>query len=91
MDFIYKKETNVKIGQKLYGIIAMSLHTCNDVYPITIDYIDYNEDLIIFTIDQPCKFVCCNVEDMKQYVFESEEEAKNAIDNLDSDEGIYVY
>lgn len=91
MNFTYKKETNVKIGQKLYGIISMALHTCNDIYPITIDYIDYNDDLVIFTIDQPCKFISCGIEDMKQYVFESEEEARNAIDDLDSDEGIYAY
>lgn len=91
MNFIYKKETNVEFGQRLYGVIAESLYTCSGVYPIVVDHVDYNDEQVIFTIDQPWRFVCCDFEDMKEYVFESEEEAKSAMDDLDSDEGIYAY
>lgn len=91
MNFTYKKECNVEFDQKLYGIVAMSPYTCNGVYPIVVDNVDYNDELVIFTINQPCQFVCCDFDSMSAYVFESEEEAKNAMDDLDADEGIYAY
>lgn len=91
MNFTYKKETNVEIGQKLYGIIATSIYSCHDVYPIVVDYVDYNDELVIFAFGQPGLFICCDFDNMNAYVFESEEEAKSAMDDLDSDEGMYAY
>ena len=54
MNFIYSKETNIKFGQTLYGIIAVSCGTYDGVYPIVVDEIDWNHEEVVFTIDQPC-------------------------------------
>ena len=91
MKFEYKKETNLKIGQKLYGIIECSIYTYDGVYPITVYEIDYNNEEIIFEVEQPCKYVACRFYEMEKLVFESEEEAKKAESELDFGEGLYSY
>ena len=76
MKFEYKKETNLSIGQKLYGIVSYSRYTYGGVYPITVCDIDFGSDEVIFEIDQPCKYVACSFNEMEDLVFETEEEAK---------------
>ena len=91
MKFEYEKKTNVKIGQKLYGIVAVSIYTYDGVYPITVDTIDYNYEEVIFKIDQPCKLVSCGFNEMEEFVFESREEADNKIGSLEFGVGLEVY
>ena len=91
MEFKYKKETNLKRGQKLYGIIAVSTRTYDGVYPIIVDRIDYNNEEVIFEIDQPCGYVSCSFSEMNDYVFESEAEAQAKMDNLEFGAGLYEY
>ena len=76
MEFKYKKEANIKVGQRLYGIIAVSTRTYDGVYPVTVDEIDWNEEQIIFEVNQPCQYVSCSFNDINSFVFESEEEAE---------------
>lgn len=78
MKFEYKKETNLEIGQELYGIIADGRYTYGGVYPITVCDIDYGEDRVIFEVDQPCQYVACDFCEMEDLVFESKEEAEEA-------------
>lgn len=91
MEFKYKKETNIEVGQKLYGIIAVSTCTYDGVYPIIVDRIDYNNEEVIFKIDQPCGYVTCSFMGMEDFVFESEAEAKNEMSNLEFGAGLYKY
>lgn len=91
MKFNYKKEVNVEIGQMLYGIIAVSTYTYNGVYPVIVDDIDYNNEEVIFKVDQPCKYVSCSFYEMEDFVFESEEEAENKIDILEFGVGLQAY
>ena len=91
MEFKYKKETNLKSGQKLYGIIAVSTRTYDGIYPIVVDDIDYNNEEVIFKIDQPCGYVSCSFREMSDYVFESEAEAKSKMHNLGFGAGLYEY
>lgn len=91
MNFSYKKECSVKVGQKLYGIIAVSLYTYDGVYPVIVDEIDYTNEEIIFKVDQPCLYVSCDFREMEYYVFENEVEAKNKMHNLDFGEGLQAY
>ena len=88
MNFTYRKETNLKISQKMYGIIAVSRYTYDGVYPIMVNDIDYNNEYVQFTIDQPCRHVYCSFDDMKHFVFETEEEAKIKINELKFGEGL---
>jgi hypothetical protein len=91
MKFEYKKETNLKIGQKMYGIIDVSIYTYDGVHPITVYEIDYNNDEVIFEVDQPCRYVACRFCEMEDFVFESKEEAENAESKLDFGVGLYAY
>ena len=90
MKFEYKKETNIKEGQKLFGIVAVSIYTYDGVYPVTVYDIDYNEENVIFKVDQPCGYVSCSFRDMEYYVFESEEEAENMQSGLEFGDGLYA-
>ena len=81
MEFKYKVESNIEIGQTLYGIIATTMCTYGGVFPIVVDEIDYNEQEIIFKIDQPCKFVYCTFSQMNDLVFETENEANTKFTN----------
>ena len=91
MNFTYKVECNISIGQKLYGIIAVSRYTYDGVYPIIVNAIDYNNECVIFRVDQPCGYVFCSFDEMKEYVFETWEEAENAIDNIEFGAGLQSY
>lgn len=91
MNFTYTKESNLTIGQKLFGIIAVSRYTYDGVHPITVDCIDYNNECIIFQVDQPCRQVFCSFSEVESFVFETEEEAKNQIPNLEFGEGLNAY
>lgn len=91
MKFEYTKETSLEEGQELYGIIAVSSYTYDGVYPITVSHIDYNNEKIIFEVDQPCVYVCCYFHEIEDYVFETETEAKKAAETLDFGLGLYVY
>ena len=91
MNLVYSKEINIEIGQALYGIIACSSRTYHGVYPIVVDWIDWNNEEIVFTIDQPCRYVSASFYEMQHYVFESEAHANIASDNIDFGEGLYEY
>ena len=91
MEFKYKKEVNIDIGQELYGIIAVSTRTYDGVYPVTVYAIDYNNEEVIFEVEQPCRYVSCTFREMKDYVFESEAEAKNKMNNLEFGVGLFEY
>lgn len=51
MKFEYKKECNIRIGQRLYGIIALTSATYYGVYGIEVACIDWNEEHIIFNVN----------------------------------------
>ena len=91
MEFNYEKNANITVGQKLYGIIEVSIYTYDGVYPITVDYIDYNEEEVIFKIDQPCRYVSCYFSEMKDFVFESEENAESKMKELKFGVGLHAY
>ena len=78
MKFTYKKEANIKEGQKLYGIVVCSIRTYDGIQELTVDHIDYGNDIVVFSVDQPCGCVYCSFEEMKDYVFETEAEAVEA-------------
>lgn len=93
MDFKYKTEVNVEVGQKLYGIITCSPSTYEGVYEIKVVAIyfdDYGE--IVFDIDQPCGQVSVDFGDMSKYVFETKEEAEKQLKsvNVFDGEGLYA-
>lgn len=93
MDFKYKAETNVEVGQKLYGIIACSSSTYEGVYEIVIAAIYFDDGgEVIFDIDQPCGQVSADFGDMSKYVFESKEEAERQLEsvNVFDGEGLYA-
>lgn len=91
MKFKYKKETNLEIGQELYGIIEVSIYTYDGVHPITVYEVDYNNDEVIFKVDQPCEYVACSFRNMENLVFESKEEAEEVKSKLDFGKGLYAY
>ena len=91
MKLTYNKETNLEIEQKLYGIIAVSIYTYDGVHPVTVYEIDYNNEEVIFEVEQPCRYVSCTFREMEDYVFESKEEAEDAESKLDFGEGMYAY
>ena len=90
MKFEYQKSTNIKEGQKLFGIIAVSIYTYDGVYPVIVSTIDYNEEEVIFEVDQPCGCVKCSFGEMGFLVFESEEEARHMLPSLDFGVGLYA-
>lgn len=92
MDFKYKAETNIKIGQKLYGIIACSPSTSEGVYEITVTAIYFdNGGEVIFDIEQPCGQVSADFSDMRSYVFETREEAEEQLKNVNVFNGGGLY
>lgn len=91
MNFVYSKETNIKVGQTLYGIIAVSSSTYDGVYPIVVDEIDWTHEEVVFAINQPCGSVVASFIDMHYYVFESEDEAKQALETAEFGEGLFEY
>lgn len=91
MNIVYSKEINIEIGQTLYGIIAVSTRTYDGVYPIVVDRIDWNNEEVVFRIDQPCQYVSASFCEMQYYVFESEEHANIASDTIEFGEGLYEY
>lgn len=91
MKFSYKKECSLKVGQELYGIIAMSIYTYEGVFPVVVDEIDYNREEIIFEVKQPCRYVSCSFYEIERFVFESEEEANNKFLDFEIDEGLHAY
>lgn len=91
MKFSYKKECSLKVGQKLYGIIGVSIFTHDGVYPIVVDRIDYNDEEIIFKIDQPCGYVSCLFHEVEMFVFESKEEAEDRLYHIPIGNGMYEY
>lgn len=92
MNFKYKAETNIKIGQKLYGIIACSPSTYEGVYEITVAAIYFDDGgEVIFDIDQPCVQVSADFSDMSSYVFETREEAEKQLKNINVFNGAGLY
>lgn len=91
MEFTYKKETNLKIGQRLYGIIGCSIYTQDGIHPIVVDYIDFNHEEVIFESEQPCRYMSCEFCDMKKFVFESREEAESAKSKMEFGLGLHAY
>lgn len=55
------------------------------------DDIDWNTEEIIFSIAQPCRYVSCHLEEFNKYVFDSEKEARENLEELDIDEGMFKY
>lgn len=91
MNFVCEIKTNIKVGQKLYGIVEGSMYTCEGVYELTVDEIDYNSKIVVFDIDQPCGKVACEFYEMEEYVFETEEEANEASKNVRWEKGLRDY
>lgn len=91
MKFEYKKEANIKIGQRFYGIVAVSIITYDGVYPIVVDEIDWNKEIVIFRVNQPCEYVVCEFDDMEYFVFETEEEAQKRYKKQPFGKGMYYY
>jgi hypothetical protein len=91
MKFDVKKEINLEIGQKLYGIIATSITTYDGVYSVVVEEIDWNKELVIFKVNQPCEFVACEFEDVECFVFETKEEAEIKSNTFKFGEGMYSY
>lgn len=95
MKFEYEVITkcNIEVGQKLYGIIGASTRTYNGVDEIIVDEIDYNKEIVVFSIEQPCQFVECSFYNMSRYVFETKEEANNMYCSNDFNfgEGLWEY
>jgi len=87
----YSKKINIEIGQTLYGIISVSRRTYDGVYPIVVDEIDWNNEEVIFKIEQPCEFVSCNFDEFEKYVFGNYEEAKSKEKELSFGEGLFEY
>lgn len=90
MKFEYQKSANIKEGQKLFGIIAVSIYTYDGIYPVIVSSIDYNDEEVIFEVDQPCQCVKCSFREMEYLVFESEEEAKQMLSRLEFGMGLYA-
>lgn len=93
MKFEYKAETNIKVGQKLYGIIACSSSTYEGVYEIVVAAIYFDDGgEIVFDIDQPCGQVMASFGDMSRFVFETKEEAERQLKivNVFDGDGLYA-
>lgn len=91
MNFVCEKKTNIEVGQKLYGIVEGSIYTKEGVYELTVEEIDYNREIVVFNIEQPCEQVACEFYEMKNYVFETEEEAQNASKDVRWENGLRNY
>lgn len=91
MKFTYKKEASVNVGQKLYGIVADSRYTEGGCFLVTVDFIDYNNEEVVFVVDQPCNYVYCSFSGMEYFVFESKEEAEGKISELAFGTGLWIY
>lgn len=91
MKFEYKKEANIEVGQRLYGIIAVTTYTYDGVYPMTVEEILWDEEEVIFKVDQPCQYVSCSFYEMEDYVFKTEEEAIEKQKTLDFGVGMFDY
>lgn len=91
MNFTYKKEVNIEPGQKLYGIIAVSRMTYDGVHPVIVDRILWDDEEVIFKVDQPCGYVSCMLDEMEDYVFKSEEDANAKLKTLDFGVGMFDY
>lgn len=91
MNFEYKKETNIREGQILYGIIAVSTTTYDGVHKVEVDEVDWNKEIVIFKVDQPCEYVSCEFEDMECFVFETKDEAEIRQKTFRFGEGMHSY
>ena len=91
MKLEYIKKINIEIGQTLYGIISASPGTYDGVYPIVVDEIDWNNEEVIFKIEQPCEFVSCNFDEFEKYIFENYKNAKSKEKELSFGEGLFEY
>lgn len=91
MNFICEIKTNIEVGQKLYGIVCGSIYTWEGVYELTVEEIDYNREVVVFNIDQPCGQVACEFYEMIDYVFETEEEAQIASKDVRWENGLRDY
>lgn len=91
MNFVCEIKTNIEVGQKLYGIVCGSIYTWEGVYELTVYEIDYNREVVIFDIDQPCGQVACDFYEMKEYVFETEEDAQIASKDVRWENGLRDY
>ena len=91
MNFTYTKNCNIKEGDKLFGIIAVSIYTYDGIHPVTVHDIDYNEEEVIFEVDQPCRLVACTFEEMSELVWKTKEEAEKAKKLMEFGIGLYPY
>ena len=91
MRLVYSKEIYIDVGQEFYGIIGVSNRTYGGVYSVKVDDIDWNDEEIIFKVDQPCGYVSCYFNEFDKYVFDSEKEAEEAIKKLDLREGMFEW
>ncbi|GEM_PF-5827757 len=91
MRAFFNKETNIVVDQELYGIIAVSTRTYDGVYKVVVSYIDWDKEIVIFDVDQPCRNVYCFFSDFSRYVHENGEDAEAALKTLDFGEGLNDY
>ena len=91
MEFTFKKETNIEIGQEFYGIIGVSDRTNDGVHAVTVCKIDWNNEEVVFKVDQACGIVSCAFNKMNDYVFETKKEAKSKAKTFASGEGMLAH
>lgn len=91
MKLEFQKTINVNISDKFYGIIEASTRTYNGVYEIIVDKINWNEEYIVFDIEQPCQQVMVYFYDFDKYVFNTKEEANQMYEKMYTVEGLTEY
>lgn len=91
MRAVFDKQTNIAIDQELYGIIAVSSRTYDGIYKVIVSDIDWNREIVILDIDQPCRNVYCFFSDFGRYVHENVKDAETALKTLGFGEGLNDY
>lgn len=89
--FTFKKETNLEIGQGLYGIVGVSRYTYDGVRKLVVDAIDWDNETVIFVDAIEHTYVACSFADINEYAFENEEEANQKLKTLDFGLGMYAW
>lgn len=90
MKFNFKKETNINFEKNYYGIVQEGFSSTAGIFRMKVEDIDWNSDLVIFDCPQQrFKYMACRFIDMDKYVFETEEEAKEAYKSLTTKDGMW--
>lgn len=91
MNFVYKKECNLEEGKVYYGIVKESEYLPFGVYPMVVEEINYSDEVAIFEYTERklvyFSGVFCKI---GEYVYESREEAEEAIKGLNASRGLSI-